>query len=454
MAQVRGHVNVCLLFPDSAEEAVPRPAAHSDAPHEPLRVSGHAHPAGNGRHDAEDQLGKFGQGGDLRKVAHPADAFFRKAVGCRGQRNGVLQAERVGEDVGDTPDGAVTVGVGCHQGAAAFDQPVHGISLETRAGYRMHGLEQQGVVRNEQVCPPLQGFVDNLVRGVHRKQDPFHAALGAAGNDAYSIPVLCEGLGPEFLDGQEHVAEPGLRRLLSGFTAACPGRFFGAVPGVWIAWGFHSNSSTAPAPLPGKGTRCSRGGAAAEDCGQGIFAARGGLYIGMKTYVLGGGCFWCLDAIYQKTRGVSSVVSGYTGGFTAHPDYESVCSGITGHAEVVEVTFDEDVVPAEVILDMFFISHDPTTLNRQGYDVGTQYRSSMFYRTEEEREEMEKARDRAQALWSDPIVTEITRLPVFHRAEEYHQDFYAKHPEQGYCQVIINPKLAKARKYYAEWLDN
>ncbi|WP_312179145.1 peptide-methionine (S)-S-oxide reductase MsrA [Arthrobacter sp.] len=174
----------------------------------------------------------------------------------------------------------------------------------------------------------------------------------------------------------------------------------------------------------------------------------------MKTYVLGGGCFWCLDAIYQKTRGVQSVVSGYTGGFTAHPDFERVCSGLTGHAEVVAVTFDEDIIPTEVILDMFFISHDPTTLNRQGYDVGTQYRSSMFYRTEEEREEMEKARQRAQALWSDPIVTEITRLPTFHRAEETHQNFYAKHPEQGYCQIIINPKLAKARKYYAEWLDN
>ncbi|MDN3483110.1 peptide-methionine (S)-S-oxide reductase MsrA [Arthrobacter sp. APC 3897] len=174
----------------------------------------------------------------------------------------------------------------------------------------------------------------------------------------------------------------------------------------------------------------------------------------MKTYVLGGGCFWCLDALYQKTRGVTDVVSGYTGGHTAHPDYDSVCSGTTGHAEVVAVTFDEDIIPGEVILDMFFISHDPTTLNRQGYDVGTQYRSSMFYTSEAEREEFEKARDRAQEHWDNPIVTEIVPLPRFHVAEEYHQDFYAKHPEQGYCQVIINPKLAKARKYYAEWLDN
>ena len=173
----------------------------------------------------------------------------------------------------------------------------------------------------------------------------------------------------------------------------------------------------------------------------------------MLTYVLGGGCFWCLDALYRKTRGVTSVVSGYTGGATEHPDYDSVCSGTTGHAEVVAVTFDEEVIPPEVILDMFFSSHDPTTLNRQGYDVGTQYRSSMFYRTQGEREQFEKAVDRAQQLWQDPIVTEITPLPTFYRAEEYHQDFYAKHPEQGYCQVIINPKLAKARKYYSEWLN-
>lgn len=172
----------------------------------------------------------------------------------------------------------------------------------------------------------------------------------------------------------------------------------------------------------------------------------------MKTFVLGGGCFWCLDAIYQKTRGVTEVVSGYTGGYTSHPDYDSVCSGVTGHAEVVAVSFDETIIPEEVILDLFFVSHDPTTLNRQGYDVGTQYRSSMFYVDAEQQATFQAAITRAQELWSDPIVTEVTRLPTFHRAEEYHQDFYAKHPEQGYCQVIINPKLAKARKYYSSWL--
>ena len=173
----------------------------------------------------------------------------------------------------------------------------------------------------------------------------------------------------------------------------------------------------------------------------------------MRTFVLGGGCFWCLDAVYQKTKGVSAVVSGYTGGHDRNPDYYAVCSGTTGHAEVVAVTFDEEVVPAEVILDMFFVLHDPTTLNRQGYDVGTQYRSSMFYETTEEKILFEDAIERNQPLWGHPIVTEVSRLPVFHRAEEIHQDYYGKFPEQGYCQVIINPKLAKARKYYSAWLN-
>ena len=180
--------------------------------------------------------------------------------------------------------------------------------------------------------------------------------------------------------------------------------------------------------------------------------ARGRLAQCMKTYVLGGGCFWCLDAVYRQTRGVSEVVSGYTGGHDPHPNYDSVCSGTTGHAEVVSVTFDEAVVPPEVILGLFFASHDPTTLNRQGYDVGTQYRSAMFYRTDGQREEFQAALERAQADWKDPIVTEIVPLPTFHPAEDYHQDFYSKQPWAGYCQVIINPKLGKARKYYSEWL--
>lgn len=167
---------------------------------------------------------------------------------------------------------------------------------------------------------------------------------------------------------------------------------------------------------------------------------------------MGGGCFWCLDAVYQMTRGVRSVVSGYTGGALPNPSYEQICTGMTGHAEVVSVTFDESVVPAEVILDMFFSQHDPTTLNRQGYDVGTQYRSGLFYSDEEQERLFREAIERNQPLWKDPIVTEVTRLGTVFEAGPEHQDFYARRPEVGYCQVIINPKIAKVRKHYAAWL--
>ncbi|WP_149955455.1 peptide-methionine (S)-S-oxide reductase MsrA [Zafaria cholistanensis] len=172
-----------------------------------------------------------------------------------------------------------------------------------------------------------------------------------------------------------------------------------------------------------------------------------------QTYILAGGCFWCLDAVYRKTRGVSSVVSGYIGGHTANPTYHEVCSGTTGHAEAVAVTFDPDTVPPQVILDIFFATHDPTTLNRQGYDVGTQYRSAMFYLDPGQEALFRAAIARHQADWSNPIVTEVVRAPRFHAAEDYHQDYYAKHPWEGYCQVIINPKLSKARKYYSQWLE-
>lgn len=172
----------------------------------------------------------------------------------------------------------------------------------------------------------------------------------------------------------------------------------------------------------------------------------------MQTFVLGGGCFWCLDAIYQKTRGVTEVVSGYSGGHDRAPSYETVCSGTSGHAEVVAVTFDEEIIPSEVILDMFFTAHDPTTLNRQGYDVGTQYRSVMFYADDDQKVLFQAAIERNQENWKSPIVTELSPLPKFYPAEEIHNDFYGQRPEVGYCQVIISPKLAKARKHYKEWL--
>ncbi|MET3768284.1 peptide-methionine (S)-S-oxide reductase [Marisediminicola sp. UYEF4] len=172
----------------------------------------------------------------------------------------------------------------------------------------------------------------------------------------------------------------------------------------------------------------------------------------MQTLVLAGGCFWCLDAVYRVLKGVDSVVSGYTGGADAHPTYESVCTGRTGHAEAVAVTFDPEVIPAEVILDVFFTLHDPRQLNRQGADVGTQYRSAMFYTDEAQRELFEAARDRASEVWDGGIVTEISPLGEWFEAESYHQDFFAKNPGQGYCMAVALPKVNKVRKSYAGYI--
>ena len=172
----------------------------------------------------------------------------------------------------------------------------------------------------------------------------------------------------------------------------------------------------------------------------------------MKTYVLAGGCFWCLDAAYRVLAGVHSVVSGYTGGTGAHPTYEQICTGTTGHAEAVAVTFDPSVIPSDVILDAFFTMHDPRQLNRQGNDVGTQYRSAMFYRDDEERALFEAASVRASEVWGGGIVTEISPLGDFYDAEDYHQDFFAKNPTQGYCLAIAVPKVAKVRQSFSTYL--
>ena len=172
----------------------------------------------------------------------------------------------------------------------------------------------------------------------------------------------------------------------------------------------------------------------------------------MRTFVLAGGCFWCLDAVYRVLDGVSDVVSGYTGGATVDPDYEDVCTGRTGHAEAVAVTFDPDVIPEQVILDVFFTLHDPRQLNRQGNDVGTQYHSAMYYSTDEEKELFEAARDRASEWWDGSIVTEISPLGVYYPAEDYHQDFFAKNPGQGYCLAVALPKVNKIRKSYSKYI--
>jgi peptide-methionine (S)-S-oxide reductase len=172
----------------------------------------------------------------------------------------------------------------------------------------------------------------------------------------------------------------------------------------------------------------------------------------METFVLAGGCFWCLDAVYRTLRGVSDVVSGYTGGTTANPSYEAVCTGATGHAEAVAVTFDPAVIPAEVVLDVFFTLHDPRQLNRQGNDVGTQYRSAMYYKDDAQKALFEAAMARASEYWEGGLVTTIEPLGEFYRAEEYHQDFFAKNPGQGYCLAVALPKVNKIRKGFAEYV--
>ena len=169
----------------------------------------------------------------------------------------------------------------------------------------------------------------------------------------------------------------------------------------------------------------------------------------MRTFVLAGGCFWCLDAVYRTLKGVHDVVSGYTGGDLANPSYEAVCTGQTGHAEAVKVVFDEAVIPAEVILDVFFTLHDPRQLNRQGNDVGTQYRSAMFYADAAQKAEFEAALARAAEYWDGGIVTQLEPLGIWFDAEEYHQDFFAKNPTQGYCLAVAQPKVNKVRRSYA-----
>ncbi|WP_291039333.1 peptide-methionine (S)-S-oxide reductase MsrA [Herbiconiux sp.] len=172
----------------------------------------------------------------------------------------------------------------------------------------------------------------------------------------------------------------------------------------------------------------------------------------METFVLAGGCFWCLDAVYRTLEGVHDVVSGYTGGTVENPSYEEVCTGTTGQAEAVAVTFDPEVIPAEVILDVFFTLHDPRQLNRQGNDVGTQYRSAMFYDGDEQQALFEAALERAADLWDGGIVTTLEPLGAYYPAEEYHQDFFAKNPGQGYCMAVAVPKVNKVRKAYAKYI--
>ena len=174
----------------------------------------------------------------------------------------------------------------------------------------------------------------------------------------------------------------------------------------------------------------------------------------METATLAGGCFWCLEAVFTKLKGVESVVSGYAGGHVANPSYELVCSGTSGHAEVVQVAFNPDTISYRDLLHILFTMHDPTTLNRQGADVGTQYRSAIFYHSEEQQTTAQQVMQELSesGTWADPIVTELSPLDTFYPAEQYHQDYYERNTSQPYCQVVIAPKVAKLRQQYLEKL--
>lgn len=173
-----------------------------------------------------------------------------------------------------------------------------------------------------------------------------------------------------------------------------------------------------------------------------------------EVATIAGGCFWCLEAAFQDLKGVENVQSGYAGGRVANPSYEEVCTGTTGHAEVVEITFDPQVVTFDDLLHVFFTIHDPTTLNRQGADVGTQYRSAVFYHSPEQKATAERVIAELQAgkLWDEPVVTELKPLEAFYPAEEYHRDYFRRNPNQGYCRAVIAPKVAKVRKLYFDRL--
>lgn len=172
----------------------------------------------------------------------------------------------------------------------------------------------------------------------------------------------------------------------------------------------------------------------------------------MITFILGGGCFWCLDSSYMQFKGVSDVVVGYMGGAQPDPGYEAVCTGTTGHAEVAKIIFDEQIIPAQVILDIFFTLHDPTQLNRQGNDVGTQYRSVMFYTDDAQRDIFAAAIEQAKQSWGESVVTELLPASDFWEGEEYHQDFFAKNPNQAYCNAVVAPKMLKTRKAFTAYL--
>ncbi len=171
----------------------------------------------------------------------------------------------------------------------------------------------------------------------------------------------------------------------------------------------------------------------------------------MVSYVLAGGCFWCLDAVFRRLDGVASSIVGYAGGSEKDANYYRVASGRTSHAESVQVMFDETIISKETLLAIFFLIHDPTSLNKQGADEGPQYRSAMYYENDEQKTEFEVAVNRAQEVWDTPIVTEVTKLSAFYEAEPEHQDYFNQNPANPYCSIVIDPKIVKARNMYSDY---
>ena len=219
-----------------------------------------------------------------------------------------------------------------------------------------------------------------------------------------------------------------------------PGRVGGLVAKRQLErYPYALNAATIPGLFPGKEEKMTNPNAGAGR---------------REVATLAGGCFWCLEAVYDQLKGVEHVESGYSGGQTRKPTYEEVCGGQTGHAEVVQVTFDPGAITVRDLLDVFFTIHDPTTLNQQGADVGTQYRSAIFYHSPEQKKEAEEAiadltRDR---IYEDPIVTEVTPFDTFYEAEKYHQEYFARNEAQPYCRAVVQPKVAKFRKHYFDRL--
>tara|TARA_B110000503_G_C7047569_1_gene370871 strand:- start:74 stop:724 length:651 start_codon:yes stop_codon:yes gene_type:complete len=177
---------------------------------------------------------------------------------------------------------------------------------------------------------------------------------------------------------------------------------------------------------------------------------------GREIATFAGGCFWCTEAVFLELKGVEKIVSGYTGGLIKNPSYSEICTGTTGHAEAIEITYDPKLLAFEDLLEVFFDTHNPTTLNRQGADAGTQYRSEIFYHSEAQKKTAEHyiALIEKEQLYEDPIVTKISAAVIFYVAEEYHQNYYNQNSSQGYCQMVISPKLEKLRKYYKKLLKN